>query len=118
MGFWDDQLVRQLEGFLRKEKRGLEIWRLPNAYGSYASIMLRVRVVADTYLDIAEWNDRWNATIVVDTDYGMEPEFHDRDMMFLGNYPAASTKKAAQVAAALLETFVEAAKNYDPFSTD
>lgn len=118
MGFWDDQLVKQLEGFLRKQRQGLEIWRMPNEYGSYASIMLRVRVLGDTYLDLAEWNDRWNAALIVDTGAGIEPEMNDRDMLFLGDYPAASTKKVAQIAAHLLDTFRDAAQNYDPFSPE
>jgi hypothetical protein len=118
MGFWDDQLVKQLEGLLRKQRKGLEIWRVPNEYGSYSSIMLRIRVLGDTYLDVAEWNERWNAAIVIDTGSGMEPELIDRDMMFLGDYPATGTKRVAQLAAHMLDTFKDAIQDYDPFSPE
>ena len=118
MGFWDDQLIKQLEGFLRKQRRGLEIWRMPNEYGRNASIMLRIRVLGDTYLDVAEWNDRWNAALIVDTGPAIEPALIDRDMLFLGDYPATSTKKVAIMVANLLDTFKDAAQNYDPFSPE
>ena len=73
MGFWDDQLIKQLEGFLRKQRRALEVWRMPNEYGRNASIMLIIRVLGDTYLDVAEWNHRWNAALIVDTGPAIEP---------------------------------------------
>jgi len=116
MGFWDDQLVKQLEGFLRRRRKGLEIWRMPNEYGSNASIMLRIRVFADTYLDVAEWNERWNAVLVIETELGVEPELHERDMLHLGDYPQATTKAVAEVVAPMIDSFRDAAENYDPFS--
>jgi hypothetical protein len=78
--------------------------------------MLRIRVWEDTYLDVAEWNERWNAALVVDTGSTIEPEPRERDMLFLGDYPSTSTKAVARLTVEILETFRDAAMNYDPFS--
>lgn len=118
MSFWGNRLVGQLEGFIRRRKSGLEIWRLPNEYGSETTIMLRIRILGNTYLDVAEWNYRWNASIVVETKFGIEPELQDRDMLYLGDFPQTITRDIAELVIPMLEKFKKAAKEYDPFSDD
>lgn len=97
MGFWDDRLIGQLQGFLTRRGRNLSINRVANEYSRDSGQMLRVHVSPTLVVDIAEFELQWMAIAVDIFEDGTLEPLGSRRYIPLGHYYDVGTRDVANM---------------------
>lgn len=102
MGFWDDRLIGQLQGFLKRRQRNLSMSKLPNEYSTNTDQMLRIHVNRSMVVDVAEAELQWVAIAVDVLDGGTLRPVEERKYIPLGHYYSLGTRDVANMLLALI----------------